>query len=52
MLTSLRYVLVFLKLLIGSGGGRVESLHIMSWRSNSERQEKSNGQDGCGNAEM
>lgn len=33
-------------------GGRAESLHIMSWktRSNSDRQEKGNGQDGCGNA--
>lgn len=33
-------------------GGRAESLHIMSWktRSNSDRQEKCNGQDGCRNA--
>lgn len=33
-------------------GGRAESLHIMSWktRSNSDRQEKGNWQDGCGNA--
>lgn len=32
--------------------GRAESLHIMSWktRSNSDKQEKGNGQDGCGNA--
>lgn len=33
-------------------GGRAESLHIMSWmtRSNSDRQEKGNGQDRCANA--
>lgn len=33
-------------------GGSAESLHIMSWKttSNSDRQEKGNGQHGCGNA--